>query len=107
MTRLKRFGLLVREGMNSLNREDFMNALFQLQQARTLAVAMGSVLHHAKVHNSIGLVHHRSGDAAAALDSFRQAEALAVEGAGEGNVLHRVIMRNMDALESSLAEKAA
>lgn len=101
MNLLRQFGILNRQGMNAFNEGKPGDALFQLMQAAQLAHQMKSVLHEAKVHNNMALVHQGSGDNDKALVSFKKAEELAIEGAGEGNVLHRTIARNMAKLEQA------
>ncbi|QGY40009.1 hypothetical protein GM415_07680 [Pseudodesulfovibrio cashew] len=99
MSTLQQLGLLNREGMKSFNEGRVEDAMFQLSQASKIARQMGSPLHEAKVRNNIGLVFQGDGRRAEALACFRLAEKAAVKGAGEGNVLHKIITRNLTRLE--------
>ena len=107
MKKLLLLGQLIRAGMDAGNDGRFDDALFQLSQAETLARALDRPLHVAKVHNNQGLVNAMAGNREAAMACFKRAEALAVETAGEGNVLQRAILRNMDALAQQETRKAA
>ncbi|MBG0790721.1 MAG: tetratricopeptide repeat protein [Desulfovibrionaceae bacterium] len=107
MSRLKMVGMLNRAGMKSFNEGRTADALFQLVQADRLARSMKSPLQQAKVRNNIGLVHQGVGNHEEALACFRLAARNAVKGAGEGNVLHKAIVRNMARLEDGKAEQAA
>ena len=107
MTRLRKLGMLNRAGMDSFNRGRMEDALFQLIQADQLAQSLESPLHQAKVRNNIGLVHQGAGDHEKAMACFRLAERNAVKVAGEGNVLHKAIIRNMAQLEADSAGQAA
>lgn len=99
MTNLRKLGMLNREGMKAFNEGKTDNALFQLFQANRIAMDMGSSLHEAKVRNNIGLVHQGTGNTEEALACFRLAARSAVEGAGEGSILHKIISRNLTRLE--------
>lgn len=99
MTRLRKLGILNREGMKAFNEGKVDNAMFQLLQANRLAMDMKSPLHEAKVRNNIGLVHQGTGNAEEARACFRLAARSAVKGAGEGNKLHKIIARNLNRLE--------
>lgn len=99
MSRLKKLGLLNREGMTALNAGKVDNAMFQLMQADILARDMKSPLHQAKVRNNIGLVHQASGRTDEALACFRLAERSAVDAAGKHTQLHKIIVRNLTRLE--------
>jgi len=107
MSRLKKLGLLNREGMKACNAGRNEDALFQLTQAGDIASSMKSPLHEAKVRNNIGLVHQMSGNIDEALACFRLAERSAVVGAGAGTVLHKTIARNLIRLESVVEGRAA
>ncbi|BCS88485.1 tetratricopeptide repeat protein [Pseudodesulfovibrio sediminis] len=107
MSQLHQLGMLNREGMKAFNDGRSDDALFQLIQADRLAKSMDMPLHEAKVRNNIGLVHQGSGNIEEALACFRLAANFAVEGAGDGNVLHKAIVRNLTRLESTLESKAA
>lgn len=107
MSNLKKLGTLNREGMRACNEGRPGDALFQLTQADSLARAMNSPLHEAKVRNNMALVYQMSGKYEEARVSFRIAAGRAVEGGGEGNVLHRVIMRNLDSLTVLIEGRAA
>jgi len=107
MGNLKKLGMLNRAGMNAFNQGRTDDALFQLIQADRLAQSMGSPLHGAKVRNNIGLVHQGSGNHAEALACFRLAAREAVRGAGEGNILHKAIARNLNRLEAEVAGQGA
>jgi hypothetical protein len=106
MSTLQQLGILNREGMRACNEGRPGDALFQLTQADSLARSMNSPLHEAKVRNNMALVYQMSGKYEEARVSFRIAAGRAVEGGGEGNSLHRVIMRNMDSL-TALTKGAA
>lgn len=107
MSKLKILGMLNRAGMNAFNEGRTEDALFQLIQADRLAKSMESPLHEAKVRNNIGLVHQGAGNAEEAKACFRLAARNAVKGAGEGNVLHKIISRNLGRLETSLVASGA
>lgn len=107
MSRLRRLGMLNREGMKSFNQGRHNDALFQLIQAGQIARLMESPLHEAKVRNNIGLVHQGLGNLNEAMSCFRLARRQAVKGAGEGNVLEKTIIRNLDRLERVVEGKAA
>ena len=107
MTQLHTLGLLNREGMKACNEGRTDDAMFKLVQADRLAQAMDSPLHEAKIRNNIGLVHQMAGKDEEALACYRLAAKNAVKGAGEGNSLHSVILRNLNRLESMLQERAA
>jgi hypothetical protein len=107
MSRLKKLGLLNREGMKACNAGRNDDALFQLTQAGQLASSMKSPLHEAKVRNNIGLVHQISGNMDEALICFRLAEKSAVEGAGTGTSLHATIVRNLSKLKNAAGDRAA
>jgi hypothetical protein len=107
MSKLKKLGALNREGMRACNDGRPGDALFQLTQADSLARAMNSPLHEAKVRNNMGLVYQMSGKYEEARVSFHIAAGRAVEGAGEDNVLHRIIQRNLDALTAQAKGRAA
>ncbi len=101
MSRLKKLGMLNREGMTALNSGRVDDAMFQLVQANRIARQLKSPLHEAKVRNSIGLVHQVSGNTDEALVCFRIAAKSAIEGAGAGNKLHKIINRNLTRLEQA------
>jgi len=101
MHQLKKIGCLNREGMAACNAGRTRDALTHLDEAGRLARDLGSLLHVAKVQNNLGLVHQVAGNYDEAAACFRQAERLAVEQAGDGNPLHRVIARNMARLHES------
>ncbi len=105
--RLKKLGMLNREGMNAANNGRIADAMFQLDQALALAESLKSPLHQAKIHNSIALAHQLANNVVEARASFLRAEAFAVEGAGEGNGLQRIILRNMSRLERMVGNKVA
>lgn len=107
MSRLKKLGLLNREGMKSFNAGKVDDAMFQLMQANVIARQMDSPLHEAKVRNNIGLVQQVAGKTDEALACFRMAERFAIKGAGEGNMLHKIIARNLTRLEQVVEGKAA
>lgn len=107
MSSLKKLGILNREGMKAFNEGNVDDAMFQLVQANRIARQMGSPLHEAKVRNNIGLIHQGVGNKDEALACFRLAEKSAIEGAGNGNALHKIIVRNLSRLEQTIAEKAA
>jgi Tfp pilus assembly protein PilF len=107
MSDLKKLGQLNREGMRACNEGRPGDALFQLTQADNLARSMNSPLHEAKVRNNMALVYQMSGKFEEARVSFRIAAGRAVEGGGENNSLHRVIMRNLDALTVQTKGRAA
>lgn len=107
MSILKQLGRLNRAGMQAFNEGRADDALFQLIQADRLARSMDSPLHEAKVRNNIGLVHQGSGNHEEALACFRLAVRDAVAGAGEGNVLHQTISRNLSRLEAEVAGQVA
>ncbi len=100
MSELMILGMLNREGMKAFNAGRSDDAMFHLIQADRLARSMKSPLHEAKVRNNIGLVHQGDGKAEEARACFRLAAMHAVKGAGEGNVLHKTIIRNLDRLEA-------
>lgn len=99
--------MLNREGMKACNEGRSDDALFQLLQADRIAKNLESPLHEAKIRNNIGLVHQVAGNDEEALACFRVAAGFAVEGAGEGNRLHKVIVRNLQSLESVIQGRAA
>lgn len=101
MTRLKKLGMLNREGMTSFNAGKVADAMFQLIQADRLARDMKSPLHEAKVRNNIGLVHQATGRCDEAKACFRLAEQSAIKGAGKHTQLHKTIVRNLTRLEQS------
>ena len=101
MHQLKKIGCLNREGMTACNAGRTGEALASLEEAGRLAGEMDSPLHVAKIRNNLGLVHQMAGNFDEAAACFRQAGRLAVEQAGEGNPLHRVITRNLARLEQS------
>ncbi|WP_319541847.1 tetratricopeptide repeat protein [uncultured Pseudodesulfovibrio sp.] len=101
MSLLRQLGLLNREGMKACNEGKLDDALFQLIQADRMAKEMDSRLHEAKIRNNIGLVHQVSGKKDEASACFKLAAHFAVEGAGEGNALHKAIVRNLTRLESA------
>lgn len=105
MSRLKKLGLLNREGMKSFNKGNVDNAMFQLLQASRIARDLASPLHEAKVRNNIGLVHQESGNSEEAMVCFRLAEKSAIQGAGKGNMLHKIIARNMTRLERAVESR--
>lgn len=107
MNYLKKLGMLNREGMKAFNTGRLDNAMFQLLQASHIARDMKSPLHEAKVRNNIGLVHQVTGNTDEALACFRLAERYAIEGAGAGNKLHKIIGRNKVRLEQTLQGEAA
>lgn len=107
MSTLKQLGLLNRQGMRACNEGRCGDALFQLTQADRLARSMASPLHEAKVRNNMGLVYQMSGKYEEARVCFRIAADRAVDGAGEGNVLHRTISRNLDNLRAQGKSRAA
>lgn len=107
MNRLKKLGMLNREGMKSFNAGKTKDAMFQLVQADLIAKEMRSSLHEAKVRNNIGLVHQSSGRFDEAVSCFRLAERSAIEGAGVGTKLHKIIVRNLSRLEQAAGAKAA
>lgn len=107
MSRLKKLGMLNREGMKSINAGRVEDALFQLVQADSIARDLKSPLHEAKVRNNIGLVHQVAGKTDEALACFRMAEKYAIKGAGEGNTLHKIITRNLSRLEQAAGSRAA
>lgn len=106
MSLLRRLGMLNRAGMRAFNEGRYNDAMFQLMQAKSIARQMESPLHEAKVRNNIGLVHQGAGNIDDALESFRLAAVFAVEGAGEGNILHKAIDRNMAKIEMPTCETA-
>ncbi|MCJ2165365.1 MULTISPECIES: tetratricopeptide repeat protein [unclassified Pseudodesulfovibrio] len=106
MSPLRALGVLNREGMKSFNSGRNDDALFQLIQAERLARTIGSPLHEAKVRNNIGLVYQGAGSPMEALTSFRLAAEQAVRGAGEDTQLHKVIVRNLVNLETTLRAEA-
>lgn len=107
MSRLKKLGLLNREGMKAVNEGKLDDAMFQLIQANRIARDLASPLHEAKVRNNIGLVHQVSGKIDEAKACFRLAEKSAIQGAGEGNTLHKIIVRNLTRLEQVAEGRAA
>lgn len=107
MNRLLQLGHFNRSGMCAGNEGRTADALFQLAQAESVAQTMESPLHGAKVRNNMGLVYLMAGHFDEALTCFRKAEELAVSGAGEGNVLHRAVLRNIARLEEAKTGKAA
>lgn len=107
MSTLKKLGILNREGMRACNEGRPGDALFQLTQADRIARCMDSPLHEAKVRNNMGLVYQMAGKFEEARVSFQIAASRAVEGAGDGNCLHRVITRNLDSLIASAKGRAA
>ncbi len=107
MSRLKKLGLLNREGMTAFNAGKVDDAMFQLIQADRIARDLKSPLHEAKVRNNIGLVHQVTGKTDEALACFRLAAHSAVKGAGEGTQLHKIIVRNLTRLEQVTEGRAA
>ena len=107
MSRLKKLGMLNREGMKACNSGRSEDAMFQLIQADSIARSLKSPLHEAKVRNNIGLVHQLSGNIDEALACFRLAERSAITGAGTGNKLHKIIARNLTRLENFAEGRAA
>lgn len=107
MSRLKKLGMLNREGMKAANAGKVDDAMFQLLQADRIARDMKSPLHEAKVRNNIGLIHQVSGKIDEALACFRLAEKSAIQGAGDGNKLHKIIARNLTRLELVAGARAA
>ena len=107
MHQLKKIGCLNREGMTACNAGRTGDALASLEEAGRLASEMGSPLHVAKIRNNVGLVHQMAGNYDEAASCFRQAERLAVEQAGDGNPLHRVVVRNLSRLELSRCDSGA
>jgi hypothetical protein len=107
MSKLKKLGALNREGMRACNEGRPGDALFQLTQADGLARSMNAPLHEAKVRNNMALVYQMSGKYEEARVSFRIAADRAVAGGGEGNVLHRIIQRNLDSLTALANVRAA
>ncbi|QJB55512.1 tetratricopeptide repeat protein [Pseudodesulfovibrio sp. zrk46] len=103
MSRLRTLGILNREGMKAANAGRVADAMFQLAQAAQIAETMDSPLHMAKVRNNIGLVNQQAGKFDEAKACFLLAEQSAVEGAGEGNILQRAIVRNMAHLDQAQA----
>ncbi len=101
MSRLKKLGMLNREGMTAFNAGKADNAMFQLIQADRIARDLKSPLHEAKVRNNIGLVHQATGRTDEALACFRLAEQSAVAGAGKHTQLHKIIVRNLTRLEQA------
>ena len=106
MSPLRKLGMLNRKGMQSLNSGNCDDALFQLVQAKGLALTMQSPLHEAKIRNNIGLVHQQTGDTLAALASFQVAEMQALAGAGPDTKLHQVIRRNLSRLQEAVQAEA-
>jgi hypothetical protein len=106
MSELLRLGIFNRQGMQAMNDGRFDDALFQLFQAKAIAGRMKTPLHSAKVHNNMGLVNMQAGRPEDAEKNFRLAEKFAVDGAGEGNCLHRTILRNLSQLDG-IESKAA
>jgi len=107
MSRLKKLGMLNREGMKAVNGGRVDDAMFQLIQADRIARDMESPLHEAKVRNNIGLIHQVSGKFDEAFACFRLAEKSAIKGAGKGNMLHKIIARNLTRLEQVAGAEAA
>lgn len=107
MSRLRMVGMLNRAGMTAFNEGRTADALFQLVQADRLARSLELPLHEAKVRNNIGLVHQGTGNRDEALACFRLAARYAVKGAGEGNVLHKTIVKNLTRLKAEVVEQAA
>lgn len=107
MNRLLQLGHFNRTAMRAGNDGRVEDALFQLAQAETIARTMETPLHNAKVRNNMGLVNLMAGRLDEAQACFERAEDLAVAGAGEGNVLHRAIRRNMDQVREAKRERAA
>ncbi len=107
MSRLKKLGMLNREGMKACNSGRNEDALFQLVQADSIARSLKSPLHEAKIRNNIGIVHQLSGNREEALVCFRLAKKAVIAGAGTNNNLHKVIVRNLTRLENATERKAA
>ncbi|WP_338668285.1 tetratricopeptide repeat protein [Pseudodesulfovibrio methanolicus] len=107
MSNLKKLGILNREGMRACNEGRSGDALFQLTQADSLARSLNAPLHEAKVRNNMALVYQMSGKYEEARICFRIAAGRAVDGGGQGNVLHRVIMRNLNSLTALTEGRAA
>ncbi|WP_243544183.1 tetratricopeptide repeat protein [Pseudodesulfovibrio tunisiensis] len=97
MGQLRTLGMLNREGMSACHEGRMETALFQLDQARSMAQAMKLPLHEAKIRNNMGLVHQLSGRTSEARACF----ILALKATGReapDSVLHRVIRTNLDRL---------
>lgn len=107
MTRLKKLGMLNREGMKAFNEGNVDNAMFQLLQANRIARDLKSPLHEAKVRNNLGLIYQSNGFMEEARASFHLAERSAVNGAGENNMLHKIIKRNLTRLELAAEARTA
>lgn len=107
MSPLRKLGMLNREGMKACNSGNLNNAMFLLTQADSIARGIQSPLHEAKVRNSMGLVHILSGDREQAMGCFRLAERKSILVAGPGNILHKIIAKNIARLETAHEAEAA